>query len=146
MTDVRNDRWLSIVPPDSVVATLPSERRAVHDLARSLRALSPGTCVVIVDDRAGSRRRARRLAARVGVGVGVGRSYILLPSARAAYYVVEDRPEPIRYLWQRLFTTPPGSGLLTSLAVTAAAHAARALPWWSLGAVAPGRVTVLLRT
>lgn len=125
------------------MATVPSGRGAKHAFEAGLRALPPGTVVAVIDARPGSRRRARRLANQLEAGVR--RSYILLPSARAACYVVEDRPEPVRYLWQRLFATPPGTGLFTSLVIAGAVHASHALPWWSLGSVAPGRLTLLVR-
>jgi hypothetical protein len=134
------DRWRVLDPPGAVVVAVPGRRRSRERVAAQLRALPPGTPVVLEDGRPGGRRRCRRLA--VGGGVVVDRSYLALPSLQRALYRVEDTPTALRYFACTLLTTPPGLGLATVAADVAVrlvrAVAATPLP----GVLAPGRLTL----
>lgn len=78
-----------------------TSRRA---LCARLLELPPGTPVVLAASGPGARRRSRRLAGHAGVVLV--REYLAIPSASAPLYLVEDRPETVRYFCSHLLVFP----------------------------------------
>jgi hypothetical protein len=110
---------------------------------RGIAALTPGSTVVLTDDRPGGRFRLRRKAARLGLQIS--REYIVLPSWGRPSFVIEDHPTTLTWLWATLAIVPPGvsrGSLLADVAVRAGRHW---LVLGVLGSVAPGRVVIASR-
>jgi hypothetical protein len=102
----RGQRWRLLAPRDAVVITLAPGPLAARRTAARMRALAPGTPVVVLDHRPGGRPRARRLA---GTGViTVEREYVALPSLRKAIVLAEDTEDTLRWAFRSLVTPPPG--------------------------------------
>jgi hypothetical protein len=134
-------RCLATVAPEGAAwYRVPRGSDGRRRLGSSLRALSPGTPVVLVDDRPGARRRSRA-AARSGE-VAVERELLAIPSAAEPVYAVEDAAPALRAFWHSFVTVPPGEAR-RALAISAACRAVALLrPWPVLGAIAPGRFTI----
>jgi hypothetical protein len=135
------ERWRLLAPEDVTVVTsgrLAGRRATV----RRLRALPPGTRVVLLDRRPGGRARTRRLA--VAGRVVVERGYVAVPSLRTPVVFAEDSTDCLRWVCRSLITTPPGVTWLHG-AVDAAVLLLRRRPSM-LGWLAPGRVVVGRRT
>jgi hypothetical protein len=102
----QGQRWRLLAPRDAVVITLAPGPLAARRAAARMRALTPGTPVVLLDHRPGGRLRARRLAGpRV---ITVEREYVALPSLRKAIVVAEDTTDTLRWAFRSLVTPPPG--------------------------------------
>lgn len=127
------ETWRVVAPEGTLrfaVRWSAASRRALR--ARLLE-LPPGTAVALAASGPGARRRSRRLAARSGVELV--REYLAVPSASAPLYLVEDRPETVRYFCSDLLILPLGRpALLMAEAVRGLASRAVRL--------APGRLAV----
>jgi hypothetical protein len=110
----------------------------VRSVAARLRALPPGTPVVLLDSHPGGRRRARRIAA-TGVMV-VDREYVALPSLRRAIIITEDTSVALAWACRSLVTPPPGI-TWAHAAVDVAVRLLRRRPGVA-AALAAGRVVV----
>jgi hypothetical protein len=134
-------RCLSTITPDGAawypVPVRAAERRRLRS---RLRALAPGTTVVLVDHRFGARRRSRRTA-RDGC-VTVERELLAIPSVEDPAYAVEDAAPALRAFWRSFATVPPGEarGALAISAVCVLVAVLR--PWAVIGAIVPGRFTI----
>ncbi|MFY9914161.1 MAG: hypothetical protein WAK18_05820 [Nocardioidaceae bacterium] len=91
-----------------------------------------------MDQRFGSRRRLRRLAAQTGVRIE--RELIVLPTLTKAVVVVDDAPEAVRHFWNHVATVPPGLAIL-ALPARLAVSIGRSLPWTWTG-LAPSHIVV----
>jgi hypothetical protein len=104
----QGQRWRLLAPVDAVIIEVrsgwpwPGARRA----AARLRALTPGTPVVLLDHRPGGRLRARRMAA-TGLMI-MDHQYVALPSLRTAIVLAEDTRDALRWAFTSLVATPPG--------------------------------------
>ncbi|MGH3445761.1 MAG: hypothetical protein ACRDPB_10340 [Nocardioidaceae bacterium] len=127
--------WLALCVPGAVQLRDPS--------SSELRALPPGSAVVLVSDRPLSRRRLRASARRAGVVVE--RELIVLPSTAHPVAAVDDTGSAVRHFWQAVAAVPPGLALSAAPAALGL-RLARAVPWRWTGAVAPGRVLIGRRT
>jgi hypothetical protein len=129
--------WRVLSPPGGVRVDVPRWRR--RGAERTLRALAPGTPVVLCAAGPGALARTRRFAARAGVHVDTG--YLALPSAAAPGYIVEERPAAVDVFFRTILVTPPGTRF--ARAVAAALALLRAVgPWPVVRALAPGRLVV----
>lgn len=135
----RDERWRLLVPPGAICLDVPRSK-ANRDLLRDrVLGLPSGTAVVLRDSAPVSRLRCRRFAA--ATAVQIQREYLALPSASPAF-VVQDRPESVRFFFTTAVTVPsgitrfvgPATGLLWLLSLLA--------PWSLVGALVPGRLTV----
>jgi hypothetical protein len=131
--------WLALSPAGAVEVDLRLGHRGV---VRRARRLSPGTPVVLIDDRPLSRPRLRRLARRTAMAVE--RELIVLPTASSPVVVLDDTAEAVRHFWQAVAAVPPGLAR-ASLPATVVLRLARSLPWTWTGAIAPGRVVLGVR-
>jgi hypothetical protein len=105
--------------------------------------LRSGSTVVLTDDRPGGRMRLRRKAARLGLQIS--REYVVLPSWRRPFFVVEDHPTTLAWLWTTLATIPPGVSRGSLLAEGALRVGRHRLVLAVVGSVAPGRVVIASR-
>jgi hypothetical protein len=119
---------------------LPPRWRAQRS---GIAALPSGSRVVLSDDRPGSRIRLRRQAARLGLQIL--QEYVVLPSWRRAFFVVEDHPTTLAWLWATLATIPPGVSRGSLLAEAAVRCGRHRLVLAVVGSVAPGRVVIASR-
>src|SRR5215203_5055429 len=72
----------------------------------AVRALPAGTPVVLVDSRAASRGRLRRIARRLPITVE--RELIVLPTAGHPVVVLDDTRDAVRHFWRSVAAVPPG--------------------------------------
>jgi hypothetical protein len=100
----QGQRWRLLAPVDAVV--IESGRLGARGAAARLRALSPGTPVVLLDYRPGGRLRARRVAA-TGLMI-MDHQYVALPSLRRAIVLAEDSTAALRWAFTSLVAPPPG--------------------------------------
>lgn len=126
--------WSLLAPVGSPVIEVRGRRAGAVEL---LRALPSRTPVLLTDSRPGARRRLRRVARKAGVRVQ--RECVVLPSLRAGLFVADDVPLTVSWLCRSALTVPPGTTWLAA-PVDLAIRALSRLPWWVLGAIAPGRV------
>jgi hypothetical protein len=73
-------------------------------LAEGVRRLPSGTTVALHDAGRGAGRRCRRFAA--AAELEIASEYLSVPSLQAPLYLVENAPEPLRYLWSELAPLP----------------------------------------
>lgn len=140
---VAAEHWRLLDPPGAAVIRLARPRRARQAARRDVRAVRPGSPVVLECTGWGARWHCTHFARREGLDIG--RSYVVLPTLRRASFRVEDAPAARTWFADHLLTTPPGAGRLTpvvDLAVQLLRVAARSA---LLGALAPGRVVVTTR-
>ncbi|TDO48920.1 hypothetical protein EV651_12244 [Kribbella sp. VKM Ac-2571] len=123
--------WLQLCPPGTVELDL---RFGPVGAAQ----LSPDGPVVLLDQRARSRRRLRRTARELGVVLE--REFVVLPTLDRPMVVVDDVEEAIKYFWTAVATVPPGFAF--ALPASACLGLARLAPWRWTGALAPARVVV----
>ena len=116
-------RWALLAPREAVAVGVPSGPLAVRRATQELRALPPGTPVVLLDHRPGARLRARRIAA-AGAMV-VNRQYVALPSLRRVVVVAEDTTDTLRWACWSLVAPPPGVTWAHALADAAVAFLRR---------------------
>jgi hypothetical protein len=102
----QGQRWRLLAPKDAVIIELASWRRGARRAAARLRALAPGTPVVLLDHRPGGRLRARRVAAS-GLMI-MDHQYVALPSLRTAIVLAEDSADALRWALRSLVAPPPG--------------------------------------
>jgi hypothetical protein len=130
------ERNLEVLAPPGTSRVSAGGSRLRGAAVRRVRALPPGSAVLVW----GPARSCRRLAR--SAGIEVDREFIAIPSVRSPIYLVEKAPEPINYFCSTLLTLPPGASLLAPLgeAVLTFIRAVRRSPW--IGSVLPGRVLV----
>jgi hypothetical protein len=131
-------RWRLLAPGEAVVVDFPSGPLRVRRTTARLRALPPGTPVVLLDHQPGGRWRAHRMAA-AGVII-VEHQYVALPSLRTAIVVAEDNTDSLRWACRSLVATPPGITWAHAL-VDAAVRILRRRPGMA-GWLAAGRIVV----
>lgn len=130
--------WLLLAPADAVVISMSRGLLGVRRAAALLRALPPGTPVVLLDTRPGGRLRSRGIAA-AGVMV-IDRQYVALPTLRKAIVVAEDSRTALKWACRTLIAPPPGVAW-THAFVDAAVRCVRRRPELA-GWLAGGRVVV----
>lgn len=135
---VRGERWRLLAPENAVVIPVTPGPLGTRRLAGRLRALAPGTPVILLDHRPGGRLRARRISA-TGV-ICVDRQYVAVPSLRRAIVVAEDTADCLRWASRSLVTPPPGVTWVHA-PLDAAVRLLRRHPT-TLGWLAAGRVVV----
>lgn len=129
-----------VLPADAVRIDVPRARVARAGAIESLRALAPGTTVVLADARLGSRRRSRQVAR--GANVRIERELLAIPSVAQPVFAVEDAPGAVESFWT-CFATVPAGVAAPALPVTAAIRLVTWFRAWALvGAAVPGRFTV----
>jgi hypothetical protein len=132
------ERWRLLAPKDAVVFPVTPGPLGARRLAERLRALTPGTPVILLDHRPGGRLRARRITA-TGM-IRVERQYVAVPSLRRAIVVAEDTADCLRWASRSLITPPPGVTWVHA-PLDAAVRLLRRYPAM-LGWLAAGRVVV----
>ena len=139
MTDRWRDNWLVISPAGALCADLDRSAAGRRSLGRTLRALKPGTVVVLRATGPLARRRCRGLAA--AARLELEREYLAFPSAAAPAFLVEDASAPIGLFVESLLVAPPRTA--ASVPLEGALGVMRGLKLWRLvRALAPGRVIV----
>jgi hypothetical protein len=130
------ERNLAVLAPPGTTRLPAGGVRARWEAIRSIRALPPGSSVLVW----GPARSCRRLA-RSG-GIEIEREFIAIPSVRSPLYLVERAPGPINYFCSTLLTLPPGASVLAPFgeALLTLVRAVRRSPW--IGSILPGRVMV----
>jgi hypothetical protein len=102
----RGQRWRLLAPENAVVITVTPGPLGARRVAARLRALAPGTPVILLDHRLGGRLRARRITA---TDVFTADSqYVAVPSLRKAIVFAEDSADCLRWACRSLVTPPPG--------------------------------------
>jgi hypothetical protein len=132
----QGQRWRLLAPVDAVIIEVAGRLGARRAAAR-LRALDPGTPVVLLDYRPGGRLRARRVAAGLMI---MDHQYVALPSLRRAIVLAEDSTAALRWAFASLVAPPPGV-TRAHAAVDRAVRFLRRHPAVA-GWLAAGRVTV----
>jgi hypothetical protein len=133
-----------VMPADATWIDVPRTRAARRELGPRLRALPPGTTVVLADPAFGSRYRGRALAR--DANVRIERELLAIPSLRDPVFAVEDAPGPVESFWN-CFATVPVGWAAPALPVSLAIRAVTMLKAWALvGVAVPGRFTVGRRT
>ena len=139
-------RWrrnlLVVSPPGAVRAHLPLLAPTRRALERRVRALGPGTPVLLTASWPGAASRCRSFGSRSGVTVE--REFLALPSVEAPGCLVEDAQASVGALMDSVPVVPPRGAL--SAVADLGARLLRALrPWRAIRALAPGRVVVGVR-
>jgi hypothetical protein len=130
------ERNLEVLAPPGTTRLPARGVRPRWAAVRSVRALPPGSSVLVW----GPARSCRRLAR--SAGIEIDREFIAIPSVRSPIYLVEKAPESINYFCSTLLTLPPGASVLAPFgeALLTLVRAVRRSPW--IGSVLPGRVMV----
>jgi hypothetical protein len=131
--------WRVVSPSGALRVDLPAPTRERRRLARAVRAVSPGTSVVLCAQGIDSRRRCRSFAREAGVVPE--REYVALPSVRFPALLVENDAGPIRYAVACLVTSPPGTSPAAGMGVALLRWVGVRAPRL-VGAAAPGRMVV----
>lgn len=100
----QGQRWRLLAPVDAVI--IEFGRLGARRAAERLRALAPGTPVVLLDYRPGGRLRARRVAT-TGLMI-MDHQYVALPSLRSALVLAEDSKAALRWALTSVVAPPPG--------------------------------------
>ena len=133
------DNWRVVAPSGAVpieVGRSASRRRAASE---TVRALPPGTPVVLGVGLPWPRSRSRAFA--LEAGLDIERAYLAFPSARAPGYLVEDAAAPVAHFLRTVLVAPPGT--LVTAPVAAALALLRGLGLWRVvRALAPGRIVI----
>jgi hypothetical protein len=137
------DNWRVLSADAAVcvdVGRSSAKRRAA---SRELRRAPSGARVVLRASAPGAKRRCKRLASEAGVEFE--RAYLAFPSAGTPAYLVEDAPAPVRVFTDNVLVTPPGAPFANAIEV-GLGFLRRLGGWRLVRALAPGRVTVGMRT
>lgn len=133
------DNWLAVSPSGAVRVHLRRPRAERREDERAIRALPPGTPVVLSASGLAAGRRCRGVAARTGLVLE--RQFLAVPSVAAPAYLVEDAREPMSVFLRTVLVTPPGVPLARAVDVVLAM--VRALSGLRLvRSCAPGRLVV----
>jgi hypothetical protein len=143
MTAVPEVVRLIIEPGDVILQPRRHAKRHNSFPPGGVAAIPSGSRVVLTDDCPGGRIRLRRRAARLGLQIS--REYVVLPSWRQAFFVVEDHPATLAWLWATLATVPPGVSRGSLLAEAAVRGGRHGLFLALAGNVAPGRIVIASR-
>jgi hypothetical protein len=139
-----NENWVAVSRPGSVRVDLGLSRAKRRAAERAIRALPPGTPVVVAASPLGALRR-KRFASKAGLALE--HEYLVFPSARAPAYMVEDARGPIRFFLAGVLVTPPRTRTRFSTPIGAVLFLLRAFkPWRLVRVAAPGRLLVATRT
>ena len=133
-------RWRLLAPVDAVIIEVPSVWLGARRAAARLRALTPGTPVVLLDHRPGGRLRARRMAA-TGLMI-MDHQYVALPSLHTTIVLAEYTRDALRWALTSLVATPPGvtrAHAPVDAAVRFLRHHPRLAGWFAGGRVMIGR-------
>jgi hypothetical protein len=123
--------WLALCPRNATVLRDPD--------ADSVRAVAPGTPLVLVTDRRWGRQRLQRTARHAGLVIE--REVLLLPSSSHTIVSVDEDADAVRHFWRSVAMVPPGV-TWPSPAVTAALRLASVVPWRWTGLVAGGHLLI----
>jgi len=129
--------WTIVAPAGSQVIAVPGDAVGRGDVLAQMRAMPSGSTVMLLDGRPGSRRRLRVLAR--AAAVEIEHEYVVLPTLRSAFVIVDDTPTTVAWLYGSVLTVPPGTTLLAAPVDLAIRLLRRLAPWWLLGVIAPGR-------
>lgn len=133
------EAWRVVAWRAAVPFRLPGCASAMRALQEEVRALPPGTAVVLCDASRGRPHRCRRFAGETDVELEG--EYLAIPSLRSPRYLVQDAPETLDYLRSELAVFPLPSPALAAAGL--ALRVAGALGLWRWLAVAvSGRVAV----
>jgi hypothetical protein len=133
------DNWLAVSPDGGVRVELGRSRAGRRDEAQRVGELEAGTPVVLAAGGPWAARRCRGFAARTGVTLE--REFLVVPSATAPAYLVENAREPVEVFMRTVLVTPPGVPL--ARAVDVALRLVRAVSRLRpIRALAPGRIVV----
>jgi len=131
------NNWRIVRPPEGVRVDLGRGRVRRQASRHTLRALPPGTPVVLVASAPGAARRCRAFASETGIDLR--REYLAFPSAETPAYLVESAPAAASLFVKHVLAAPPRSPLFIRAGVTLLR---RFGTWPVIRALAPGRVAV----
>jgi hypothetical protein len=100
----RLEAWRLVTARGAIPFRLPRRRAALRSLREEVRALPPGTPVVLYDTSRRPCARCRRFAAETGVELeGV---YLAVPSLASPLYLIQDTPQTLDYYWSDIVVLP----------------------------------------